>query len=164
MGKRRFKNSEYISRRTRSAFTLAEILIVVAVLGILAALIIPEYKGYAERAKESSAKENLQILRTAIERYAVQHNGIPPGYPGDVPLVPPGSKSFINQLTYQKAYLSEIPENPFNGLNTVMMIPNDTDMPESPTGSYGWIYKAQTKQIRLDYAGTDSQGQEYYNY
>jgi prepilin-type N-terminal cleavage/methylation domain-containing protein len=164
MDKNRIKNLEHMSRYTYSAFTFVEILIVVAILGILAAVIVPEYRNYTQKAKEAAAMESLQTLRTAIERYAVQHNGVPPGYPGDFPEGVPGSKAFINQLSYQKAYLSEIPENPFNGLSTVMMIPNDAEMPESAAGSYGWIYKAKIKQIRLDHSGTDSQGQEYYNY
>ena len=75
----------------KKAFTLIEILIVVAVLGILAALVIPEIQDYSQEAKESNAKANLRILRNAIERYAVEHDGLPPGYPADNPALTPNA-------------------------------------------------------------------------
>ncbi|GAH74356.1 unnamed protein product, partial [marine sediment metagenome] len=69
----------------KKAFTLVEILIVVAILGILAAIVIPQFQAHSQEAKEAAAKDNLRILRNAIELYAVQHGGVPPGYPADNP-------------------------------------------------------------------------------
>jgi prepilin-type N-terminal cleavage/methylation domain-containing protein len=143
------------------AFTLVEVLIVVAILGILAAVILPEYRNYTQKARESAAKESLQMLRTAIERYALQHNGIPPGYPNDIPTAP---HSLIFVWHMRNNYLNEIPKNPFNSLQTVKVLQNNESFPESPSGDTGWIYKAATKTIRLNSAGTDSQGMEYYTY
>ena len=68
------------SRSSNDGFTLVELMIVVAILGVLAAIVLPEFAGHIQQAKESAAKDNLRILREAIERYAADHNGVPPGY------------------------------------------------------------------------------------
>ncbi len=64
----------------KKGFTLIEIIIVAALLGILAAIIFPALEGHIQRAKESAAKVDLRILRNAIEYYAAQHKGFAPGY------------------------------------------------------------------------------------
>ena len=53
---------------------------VVTILGILAALVLPTFSDHATNARESAAKSNLMTIRSQIELYKLQHNGIPPGY------------------------------------------------------------------------------------
>ncbi len=65
--------------RTKSGFTLVEILIVVVILGILAAIVIPQFTGASTEAKESSLVSNLQSIRSQIELFKIQHNDILPG-------------------------------------------------------------------------------------
>jgi prepilin-type N-terminal cleavage/methylation domain-containing protein len=146
------------------AFTLAEVLIVVAILGILAAVIIPEYRNYTQKTKESAAKENLQILRTAIERYTIQHKDVPPGYPNNDTNQNPAFVIFLWQMTKAEHYLLELPQNPFSRMITIKMIGNAEQLPAEATGTFGWIYKPATKELRLDWPGTDSQGVPYYDY
>ena len=147
----------------KNAFTLVETLIVVAILGILAAVVIPAFRDYTTKAKESAAKESLFILRSAIERYAAQHNGVPPGYPGDNTDAPPLYGAFYIGLV-RNNYISEIPKNPFNGLQIIQMIGDDETFPEAPTGNYGWVYQPQSKTIRLDWPGADSREVNYFDY
>lgn len=71
-------------------FTLVEILIVVVILGILAAIVIPQFTNASETAKASSLVSQLQTLRSQLELYQVQHNGI---YPSST------SATFWEQLT-----------------------------------------------------------------
>jgi len=141
-------------------------LIVIAILGILAAIILPEFQSHSQQAKESSAKDTLRILRNVIELYTVQHNNIPPGYPNDDPLQSPSYKPFSDQMTMHHHYLSEIPTNPFNGSRTIKLIGNNEPFPSEPFASdlYGWIYKPATRTIKLNYPGTDSSGRAYFDY
>lgn len=169
-----------VSSVVKSAFTLVELMIVVAILGILAAIALPHFQGHIQQAKEAAAKDNLRTLREAIERYTVDHGGVPPGYINGA-IGPRGT--FLIQLAYctnmngqyinskvsqdsyiYGPYLSDFPRNPFNNSITVLDFPDDVDIPENATGENGWIYKAQDKEIRLDWAGTDSEGIAYYSY
>ena len=61
-----------IRNRTRNAFTLIEILIVVVILGILAAVVIPQFSNAADSANEATVKTQLQTLRSQIELYRAE--------------------------------------------------------------------------------------------
>jgi len=55
-------------------FTLVEILIVVVILGILAAIVIPQFSNASNTARANTMLEHLRVIRTQIEMYYVQHN------------------------------------------------------------------------------------------
>ena len=150
----------------KKAFSLLEIVIVVAVLGILAALTLPILHKNTATAKEATAKDNLRIVRSVIELYAAQHDDIPPGYTDNNPseLSADSSTLFITQLVHEGHYLSGIPENPFNGFSTTTIIGDAQNFPDKATGVYGWIYKPATKEFRIDWPGTDSQSVRYFDY
>ena len=57
----------------RKGFTLVEILIVVIILGILAAIVIPQFTSASEDARKSSLQSQLQTLRSQVELYKLQH-------------------------------------------------------------------------------------------
>ena len=64
--------------RKHKGFTLVEILIVVVILGILAAIVIPQFSDASTQSKVSSCLSSLQSLRSQIELYKIQHNDTPP--------------------------------------------------------------------------------------
>jgi len=146
------------------AFSLVELMIVVAVLGILAAIVVPQFQGHSTQAKEAVATDSLRLLRGAIELYAAQHDGVPPGYENDDVTTPPSGLVFNRQLILEKRYLSEMPENPFNNLETIKIIGNTEAFPASATGEFGWVYQPATKAIKLDWPGTDKSGTSYFEY
>ena len=119
---------------------------------------IPEFSGHILQAKESAAKDNLRILREAIERYAADHNGIAPGYLSGNPLYTTMQQALRIQLV-PGGYINDLPTNPLNNKDTFLMIDNDLAFP-----NYGWIYQAQTKTVKLDWPGTDAEGVSYYDY
>ena len=61
--------------KKRNGFTLIEILMVVAILGILAAVVIPQFANESEKAKMSTLLSDLQTIRAQIQFYKMQHNG-----------------------------------------------------------------------------------------
>ncbi len=67
-----------IRKSAKRAFTLVEILIVVVILGILAAIVIPQFTDASQEASSASVKSILQTLRSQIELYRVKNNGIIP--------------------------------------------------------------------------------------
>ena len=61
-------------RRADSGLTLIELVVVAAILGILAAIMIPQILGFAAKAKQSEAKELLATIYTAEQAYYGEHN------------------------------------------------------------------------------------------
>lgn len=72
-------------RPLRSAFTLIELLIVVAIIAILAAIAVPNFLEAQTRAKVSRVKADIRSLALAVESYHVDHNAYPPNNDGPLP-------------------------------------------------------------------------------
>jgi type IV pilus assembly protein PilA len=64
--------------RNAKGFTLIELMIVVLIIGILAAIAIPNFVSMQARAKEGSVKSNMHTLQLAVEDFAVQNDGVYP--------------------------------------------------------------------------------------
>ena len=64
--------------RNEKGFTLIELMIVVVIIGILAAIAIPNFVAMQDRARESSVKANMHSLQLAIEDFAVKNTGVYP--------------------------------------------------------------------------------------
>jgi type II secretion system protein G len=162
----------------KKGFTLVEMMIVVAILGILGAIVFPTYQSNAAEAKASSAKSNLSILRNQIELYKMQHNGALPGYAmggliaeGLLPEQFVGTSTLDGISCASKTpsdpflygpYLRTIPTNPFN---TKSSIAYSTDFAtDAGVVVSGWLYNTTTGEICLNYPGTDTEGVPYISY
>jgi type IV pilus assembly protein PilA len=98
------------TRHSRAGFTLIELMIVVAILGILAAVAIPNYLRFQLRARSSEGKTNLAALRTAEEAHFAEHDAylaaavtpvVPPGTTKQSwPAVTPGCPSCFDSLAW----------------------------------------------------------------
>lgn len=134
------------SHRTK-AFTLVEILIVVVILGILAAIVVPQFVSAAGEARQSSVKMDLHRIRTQLEVYRQQHGGQFPTLadftnqltlPSDVN----GTTAAIGTPGYLNGpYIMEIPNNPLAGTNTVG---------DGAPGSSAWYYNEATGEFRAN--------------
>ena len=66
-----------MSHRRESGFTLIELLIVIAIIGILAAIAIPNLLNAVQRGKQKRTMSDMRALATAVEAYAVDNNTYP---------------------------------------------------------------------------------------
>jgi len=93
---------------TRS-FTLIELLIVIAIIAILAAIAVPNFLEAQTRSKVSRAKSDLRIIKGGLESYRVDHNN----YPWHIPLNIGPDGPELRGITTPLAYLSSLPMDPF---------------------------------------------------
>lgn len=103
--------------RAPKAFTLIELLIVVAIIAILAAIAVPNFLEAQVRAKVSRAKSDMRSLATAIESYTVDNNQPPPASRASTESGNwPNSQSFnarLASITSPIAYVSSLPVDVF---------------------------------------------------
>jgi general secretion pathway protein G len=132
--------------QAKRGFTLVEILIVVVILGILAAIVIPQFTQASTEAKTNSLCSNLQTLRSQIELYKVQHNDNAPDLltfaaqmtqTSDINGTPSGTK-VRDAVNCYGPYLERVPENPFNNSDTLAATNGD---------GVGWVYTEATGEI-----------------
>ncbi|MHC5209532.1 MAG: type II secretion system protein [Planctomycetota bacterium] len=154
--------------RRQSAFTLIEIMIVVALLGLLSAIALPQFLSHKEEGKSAAMVSSLTILRTAIDSYWTQHDD----FPGQK-----DARQFADQLlkTTNKAgmvgtgtgfgygpYLrnGKLPVNPLTNTNTIKIV---NAMPSEPSGKEAWIYAKSTGEIRCNAPGKTIDGVTFFS-
>jgi len=136
-----------MTRKVRSGFTLVEILIVVVILGILAAIVIPQFTSASETAKSSSLTAQLQTIRSQLELYQVQHNG-------DYPTLAQMWDNLTSTTDISGAttgsdfgpYLQKAPTNPFENSSTLAA--GAADANTGAAAGVGWVYIASTGTIK----------------
>jgi general secretion pathway protein G len=75
-------------RSRRGGFTLLEVLLVLAILGVIAAMVVPNILGRQQRAMEDTTRQSIRGLEQALQMYAIDHDG----------MFPQGSQDALNHL------------------------------------------------------------------
>ena len=130
--------------RKTSGFTLVEILIVVVILGILAAIVIPQFTNASEAAKLSSLTSQLQTIRSQLELAQIQHQGTYPtlsaGWTPMTSATEPVSGYTAGDGTNDVGpYLQQAPNNPFE---------NSATSAAAAAAGVGWTYSSTTGVIK----------------
>ena len=90
----------------RRAFTLVEILLVMTIIAILAALVIPKVVGRSEQARQTAAHADLSSIKTSLDAFEVD-NGFYPKNIQDLVTLPSNAKN------WHGPYLEKIPTDPW---------------------------------------------------
>ena len=127
-------------------FTLVEILIVVVILGILAAIVVPQFASASSSAQSSSMKGSLQVIRSQLELYHVQHDST---YPTLVQINAAwnvlvartdaaGNVGTTDGVHVFGPYIKKMPLNPFEGSQSVS---------DTAAVGVGWVYDEATAKV-----------------
>lgn len=137
----------------RPAFSLLELVIVIVIIGTLAAMAIPRMSGGSVAAAESALLADLKTMRTAIELYASDHGN---RYPTSLTALArytsaAGAMGSKKTALYQYGpYLREIPPcptGPHEGATGWAAIGNNPPTVEAGTASVGWLYHAASGSV-----------------
>lgn len=100
--------------KTNHAFTLIELLIVVAIIGILAAIAVPNFLNAQVRAKVAHVEGDFSAVKTALEMYRLDNNTYPIDSDNSLPIG-------MSKLTTPIAYMSAFPRDPFVKIDQVFI-------------------------------------------
>jgi general secretion pathway protein G len=121
-------------RGGRSAFTLIEMMIVMAIIVILVAVAVPFYQKAIVRAKESVLHNNIFALRSAIDEYSYDKQKAP--------------QSLQDLVT--AGYLREVPKDPITQSSDWKIIMEDAGQAVSPSEPGIWDIRSGSSQKSLE--------------
>ncbi len=98
-----------VTQRREHGFTLVELMIVMLIIGVLAAIAIPSYTASIRNAREATLKMDLQVMRQAIDSYTMDKEKAPQS---------------LDDLV-QSGYLKEIPRDPVTQSNSTWVTDSD---------------------------------------
>jgi general secretion pathway protein G len=149
-----------LNRKPNRGFTLVEILIVVIILGILAAIVIPQFTNASTEARNNSTSSLLQTLRSQIELYKLQHNDELP------PTLGTGTNDWTAEMTVSTdalhaafvagtsttgpfgPYMQSAPKNVLNGSFVVEGVAADIDpVTYDPADGAGFVFNTSNGKI-----------------
>lgn len=121
-------------------FTLIELIMVIVIIGVLSAIIVPNFVDYVAKSGAQTTKANLQMIRTAIQTYRSDNTG---SYPGTIAALVP-------------TYLPELPED---GIHNVA-----AEKTGAVDDAGGWTYDNATGVVKPNVAGNDAYGVAFSSY
>lgn len=131
--------------RPSGGFTLVEVLIVVVILGVLAAIVVPQFVSAASESRDNAIRMDLHRMRIQMELYKEHHNGYPTlaGFVVQMTGTTDASGNAVAPATPGAfgPYIREVPLNPNSGGNVVA---------NTAVGTSDWFYDENTGTFKAN--------------
>lgn len=127
----------------KRAFTLIELLIVIAIISILAAAIIPNFVGFDTEARITATKTNLDTLRTRVILFRAKEGRYPDGL-GEL------IKTYYLDVGVKKAYLKKIPNEMISSKSGDNSYIDAASAQASVSQEGGWIYYKDSAEVYIN--------------
>jgi general secretion pathway protein G len=145
--------------KNRAAFTLVELVVVVMILGILAAVAAPRLLGTTDTASDNLARQTLSVIRVrdAIEMYVADHHGALPGADGMESTFKNDVKPYLRGAEFPKC---TVDDSKFNDI--WMMSGGDVPGSTGAPGAPSWCYNYETGEFYINCMNLSSDGETTY--
>ncbi len=152
--------------KSEKGFTFIELMILVAVLGIIAALAYPYFQSMVEKTREAATRANINAIKSAISIYYGDHEGVWPttldvndktpgfGFGDYLPVMP----------KVKVTYPTDKEHNPSGNEINYKAFTDAPTLEESNTPGKGWRYEVETGRIWVNSTLNDSKGLSYTTY
>lgn len=114
------KDLKSMRYRMQSGFTLIEVMVVVVILGILAAIIVPKIMSRPEQARIVKVKQDLLAIQSALDLYKLDNGRYPTTEQGLKALVSKPSTAPVPRNWKSEGYLQDLPKDPWGELYQYM--------------------------------------------
>ncbi len=131
-------------KKQRKGFTLVELVIVIAILGILAAYAVPKYQGLVEQARSAEARAQLGTVRSALGIYYAKNHGVYPAAPFDGTIFAEGVVPTVEVTTSGGTVVSS------NAVATSPTSDGKITASDVTTDVGGWIYEVTADKTQCD--------------
>jgi general secretion pathway protein G len=122
-------------KRSGRGFTMIELMVVIAVIGLLVAVAVPTYQHSIRKAREAVLKENLFILRQTIDQYFADKGYYPQSL----------------EVLVDEGYLRKMPIDPFTGQADWEGIPAESGVSLDPNEPGGiWDVRSRSSGVTLE--------------
>jgi len=148
----------------RKGFTLVELAIVIAILGILAMYAIPKYQGMVEEARTAQAKAQLGTVRSALAIYYAKNSGkFPAQLNKDL-----FAEGQVPEVEATKADGTVVKSNDVYNITDDGTVDPDTEVEATGHTNGGWVYDVKSDltqaDVRINAKGTGVDGKHWYEY
>jgi general secretion pathway protein G len=144
--------------KSRNGFTLIELVVVVMIIGIIAAIVAPKMVSLTGTATDNAARQTLTVLRSAIDTYGSQNNGSFPS--GTSTAVQTALLPYLRTGTFPKCPVGAAANNGITVVTAGTELSGNADA--SPTN--GWKYDSTSGEIIINSNTNDHAGVEYSTY